>query len=65
MQVRIKGQDQTFTLLTIVADTVETGETTGLMGKEKVTQVRAVAYVYDKERIMKKFLADDIERVEK
>lgn len=58
MQVRIKGQDQAFTLLTIVSESSNTGVFAG-------TTVRAMAYVYDKDRKVTKFPADDIEKVEK
>lgn len=61
MQIRIKGQTETYTLLTIVSETVVTKY--GIIGN--TFEIKAIAYVYDRDRAVKSFPASDIERVEK
>ncbi len=57
MRIKIKGNEQEFTLITIVSET----QTTGLMS---ANLIKAVAYVYDSKTYeVKKFLADDIIKV--
>lgn len=59
MKVSIKGEKYQFTLVTIVAETVEVSK--GALGGS-IKEIKAVAYVFDKERKAFKFLADQIER---
>lgn len=62
MKVSIKGHPLQFTLVTIVAEEVLIPDEEKRMLSVKNKEIRAVAYVFDKDRKGHKFLADQIER---
>ncbi len=62
MKVSIKGYPTQFTLVSIVTEEVEIPDKDKKMLSTKSTQLKGIAYVFDKDRKAHKFLAEDIER---
>lgn len=61
MKVSIKNRPGQYTLVAIVSEEVEkSADNKSLMTSNK--ELKAVAYVFDKERKAHKFLAEEIER---